>query len=248
MAITIHYDVSRLVSRAYVPTPAGQERVDIQYANYIATNPKLFELNGLFQYKGNILLVSNILTKKLIDQLFNKWILNSCPDDIHKIKIDQLLEMLRLEVLNVRLLKSANIDMRLNAPREDRKKTVYVNVAFDGNNYDEIFTEYKKISGVKMLCFINDLLPIEFPEYFRRGVAQSHLQRVIGMSKCADTIIPISYDVGDKLSSLLTSKLFITEININFLFSGECCILLSFHFDRTLYNPLINVKIFILKS
>jgi glycosyltransferase involved in cell wall biosynthesis len=47
------------------------------------------------------------------------------------------------------------------------------------------------------------LLPIEFPEYFPSGTPQSHLQRIINLSKCADVIVPVSQDVGKKLSELL---------------------------------------------
>ena len=162
----------------------------------------LYELNGLFQHKGVILLVSNTLTKKLITQLFAKWILNACSAEVHKTQINQCMALLGAEITNVRLLQAAPIDNRLDLSKSAGEEIVYINAAFTGNDYNHEFFEYKRLSGVKMLFFVYDLLPIEFPEYFQSDKAQLLLKRIINVEKCADIIIPISHDVGRKLSAL----------------------------------------------
>lgn len=202
MITTIHYDITRLLSRASVLTATGQDRLDIRYANYIATNLSAYNLTGLFQHKGVIVLVSSTLTKRIIAQLFNKWILNGCPDDVHATEADTCIQMLRAEILNVTLLKSAPIDTRLDSSNSPTRPAVYINAAFTHNEYGEEFFKYKEISGAKMLFFVYDLLPIEFPEYFKSDTDRRHLSRMINVSRCADIIIPISRDVGEKVNEL----------------------------------------------
>lgn len=80
-------------------------------------------------------------------------------------------------------------------------RVVYVNASHDGRLKLDSLEALFVASELEIICFVHDLIPIEYPEYVRGGVAVIHKERVDAMlSLQAKLVVPSQATRGSVLS------------------------------------------------
>jgi len=209
MKTRIRFDLSRIFQRGTRLTPTGIDRVDIRYAQMFIRNTDLFEFEGVFIQKGFFVLVSNSLAIKICDLVYKKWIDGVGPGYFHIEQIEECIRDLAEEVRKTSLHQNSKIDVRL-IKNTTPQHSIYINTGFSGLDSTIDHGEYKKATGDKMVYFVHDLLPLEYPEYFWKDWGKVHLQRLMNSCSVADLIVTVSEDVALKLRNLLQ------HLNIDF--------------------------------
>ena len=201
MKIRIRFDLSRIFARGARLTPTGIDRVDIRYAKMLLANNDLFEFEGVVLHKGHFIFVPNNLAVEICNLVYGQWIDDSYFGLNHSDKVAACLKKLADQIKTTSLIAGTKIDVRLRSG-VDTNPGVYINVTFAGLETTYDHARYKSITGDKMLYFIHDLLPLEYPEYFWKDWDKVHLQRILNMRAVADMIATVSNDVAVKLQEL----------------------------------------------
>lgn len=199
MVIRVIYDCTRLIERSNNVTPTGIDRVDIHYLDGLLKNNEV-EVAGILQVKGKFLMIDIDRVLVLHSIMHGKWIENSISDEDFKIKIKEYIENLTLDVSKVKNLIEGKIDSRIVSYSKSKiSRPAYVNTTFSGVDDVILHSSLKKIAEIKMVYFVHDLLPIEYPEYFWPEWNKVHYGRFMAISLNGDLIVAVSKDVKNKL-------------------------------------------------
>lgn len=197
----IYYDITRIIQRGnQVMTPTGIDRVDIHYAIRMVKDNDYITI-GAYVYKGRILYLSYKLTEKIIQTVYNKWITCNVTDISHKEKMKQLIKEVQNEKRQT-ILGSKNIVDQQFILNKD-KNSFYVNVSSANTELIDLWSTFKKCSNTKLIFFLHDLLPLEFPEYFWDKWDGLYLSRMQSLAKYSDMVVTVSEDVKSKFKNLV---------------------------------------------
>jgi glycosyltransferase involved in cell wall biosynthesis len=175
----ILFDVSRLISRAGRQTPTGIDRVELAYAEHLiaGTIPLHFTI---LTDAGRFGLLPKAPTINYIQAIGRAW-RGHAPQQIWRTK--QLARGLRL---------SALLNGRYALQEQFRKKVdnpAYLLVSHHHLEKHRVIARLKHRSGVRFVCLIHDLIPIEFPEYALPGQDGKHRRRIETAAALADAVI-----------------------------------------------------------
>lgn len=199
MSARVIYDCTRLIDRSNNVTPTGIDRVDIHYLDGLLKNNEI-EVAGILQVKGKFLMINIDRVLDLHSIMYGKWIDNSISDEDFKIKIKEYIENLTSDVKKIKNLIEGRIDSRIVAYSKSKiSRPAYINTTFSGVDDVILHSALKKIAEIKMVYFVHDLLPIEYPEYFWPEWNKVHYGRFMAISLNGDLIVAVSKDVKNKL-------------------------------------------------
>lgn len=198
----VYYDVTRLLARHAAPTPTGIDRVDIRYAyHYLSKN---FEKKFIYQKDATFYCLPSKTAKLLIELLYSKWITNNIESEC-----DQKLSAIYKNTIGN---KNSNISkpsffqaitskftpgqykavdgslMDLLSHYRD-KNGYYVNTSHHGVGHADAYYVFKTLGKLKIIFYLHDIIPIDFPEYVRIGDDKNHTTRVAAMANFSDAIL-----------------------------------------------------------
>lgn len=196
----VYYDVTRLIARHSAPTPTGIDRVDINYANYFLKNE--VKVRFVYQNGGVFFLMPALLANQLVGDLYYRWIQCGCYED-------SLSSIYKATLGNVRLVKVKNDMIRLMKYFHSKIESiesvdgllvdslildrlddvVYINTSHHGVGNLEAYYVFKAVANVKIVFYLHDLIPIDFPEYVRPGDDRAHAKRVVAMAEYGDLVL-----------------------------------------------------------
>lgn len=190
------YDITRLVAKVDAPTPSGIDRVDIQYANSIANSE--YKAHFVCIVSGVFCYVETNYAKSLIQYLYNKWILGN--DFKFKKKDIAPKSASKAFSFSSRKNNFKIIDEKLFEVLSGREKDgFYVNTSHYGVGKVDAYYLFKTLGNIKIVFFLHDLIPIDFPEYVNEGDKEQHEIRVKAMSQFSDLVIVNSIYTKNRL-------------------------------------------------
>ncbi|MEY8215099.1 MAG: glycosyltransferase family 1 protein [Colwellia sp.] len=197
----VYYDVTRLISRHSAPTPTGIDRVDIHYANYFLNNSE--KIRFIYQNKGVFFILSKTLAKQLVFDLFDRWIQCGHYENT-------LSKLYRLSVGNEKAIKVKSdlirftrylhgklkgdepvdgilIDKLIKDSSED--SVSYINVSHHGVGNIKAYYVFRTVAKARIIFYLHDIIPIDYPEYVRPGDDENHKKRVRAMAEYGDLVL-----------------------------------------------------------
>jgi glycosyltransferase involved in cell wall biosynthesis len=181
-------DLSRLVSRASRPTPTGIDRIELAYAEHltarIGDRLGFVAMNAL----GEIVPLHARYGRLLVDALSRCW---RDPDDSGRMAR-------RLGMLT--RMSGLMPGQRLRPGVRGDGRPVYLLVSHQNLHRAARLARFKASTGAAFLCFVHDLIPMDYPEYARPGQAERHRQRI---QATADSLAPHLARLGRRIPVLV---------------------------------------------
>jgi glycosyltransferase involved in cell wall biosynthesis len=187
-------DLSRLLSRAGHKAPTGIDRVELAYAKHLEDLNSRHSLAAIARPLDQVGLLRHSAAAKFIAAMASLW----NGDSPHKPWWTRGLA-LRLQ-LEASLSGGPLLAARLRA---SRSPPVYLLVSHHHLESRRALSRLKMSGAVRFVCFVHDLIPIEFPEYAKPGQAQQHRRRIETVAALADAIIVASTSTRDALDPYL---------------------------------------------
>ncbi|MEG3178416.1 glycosyltransferase family 1 protein [Sphingomonas sp. RB3P16] len=181
-------DVSRLLSRARHQTPSGVDRVEMAYARgLVARLGERLAFAAVHPFGGYGRL-SFARTMAFLDVTEARWASvdgKGAPRPLSEV-VPTLLRLLP------------------TAPRP-RANSIYVQSSPHHLTKPALVGRILKREQARFLCFVHDLIPIEYPEYARPDGARLHQRRVETITRFADSVIVNSVSTAQSLRPWLVA-------------------------------------------
>ena len=198
------YDVTRLLARRNAVTPTGIDRVDVRYALYLLESVD-YEAAFVCQRAGRFFLANPTVAGGIVRALERRW-LNSCEDqpfdDVADFgqgvgtKVDRWLRGLfvgiRSElrgVLSRKAIKAVDAILLKYLLENRDREIVYLNCSHQGVGAGAAYDAFKAVANVKIVFYLHDLIPIDYPEFVRKGGDIAHARRVSAMATYGDLVL-----------------------------------------------------------
>ena len=198
MTAPIVLDVSRLLSRASRRVPTGIDRVEHAYAvgllrtvrerlRYAAVNPL-----------GRFCHLPTAMTRHFVEQTGLEWqhAMRTRADDAPFPPNDLLTLARRLQA---GLMLPHRLPRFLSQQTANDKRPTYLLVSHHHLHQPKAIQAAKERLDAAFVCFIHDLIPIEFPEYNRPNEAAKHRLRIETATQFADAFVVNSVSTRDAL-------------------------------------------------
>jgi glycosyltransferase involved in cell wall biosynthesis len=187
----IALDLSRLLSRAGCATPTGIDRVELAYARHLlgSRHTACFTARNAI---GGIGLLPAAPAAQFVGALGGLWRDGATPREAH-----------RVATLAQRLRRDAMFGGRAlrHALRGARTTPVYLLVSHQNLDRPRPIAALKASTGVRFVCLIHDVIPLDFPQLTRPGQARRHHRRVAAVGALADSAIVNSAATSDALAA-----------------------------------------------
>lgn len=185
------YDCTRLIAQRNALTPTGIDRVDIHYLNHLLKQHGE-ELLGVFQYRDYLVALSFEELTLLRNELTVRWISGVPGAGAINPKLNEIEARLMnmgksLEAMRDKSLIHPNVTKHL--VKFGTAEPVYVNASHRGLDKETFMVSLKLNLRCKVIIFIHDIIPIDFPEYVSPGDDAVHKMRMANTSTVADIVI-----------------------------------------------------------
>ncbi|HTH98665.1 MAG TPA: glycosyltransferase, partial [Stellaceae bacterium] len=201
-------DLSRLIWRAWNPIPTGIDRVELAYAEYFLGEPAraartIFVALNLAGRVGAIPSEEARLFLKRLSELWGGGDHAASPP--HRRTVDRtLFKAVRMQSLGLRRRILLGGETRLlRMLRGQPGAPIYMLVSHHHLNRSDVIGRLKERFGVRFVCLVHDLIPIDFPEYVRPDHDRRHMNRMEAVLRHADGVIVNSSDTAASLRRFL---------------------------------------------
>jgi glycosyltransferase involved in cell wall biosynthesis len=182
-------DVSRLIARAGRVTPTGIDRVELAYARHliaVTAAPGFARVTRC----GRFILLPRPAVERYVAALARLW-----RDGANLARRGRV----RWTAIWLRFPRRARARAFSDQPRPDTEKPVYLLVSHHHLEKRRLIARIKHRYGMRFVCLIHDVIPIEFPEYARPRQDERHRRRIATAQALADAVIVPSIATGEAL-------------------------------------------------
>ncbi|EHH68879.1 glycosyltransferase family 4 protein [Gluconobacter morbifer] len=180
-------DISRILARAEEAVPTGIDRVELTYARYLLAHRPDRVLFCALHPIGVMGGITTELAAELVSALAAKW-----DEQAQDISVSKLKQKIRRTLLLQRLPK--------------RPGLVHLLVSHHHLTRPRAIQSLLKRTGARFVPMIQDLIPLEFPEYARPKEPARHAERMKTVARFADAVIVTSTAVRQSLERWLKEK------------------------------------------
>jgi glycosyltransferase involved in cell wall biosynthesis len=190
----IALDLSRLLSRAGCVTPTGIDRVELAYAQYLngSNYAHCFAARNTI---GGIGLLPATCVAQFISELASLWRDGAAPGQMSRI-ISGARQLQRAALFGGRALRRD-----LNRARTP---PIYLLVLHQHLDCARSIARLKQTHGVRFVCLVHDLIPLEFPNLTRARQTRRHRRRVATVAALADAVIVNSAATSEALTARIS--------------------------------------------
>lgn len=182
------FNISRLASRQHSCTPTGVDRVDIRHARHVLEQADQRTVIFVHQQKDVLSQVPLLQARQLIDNLWQRWILSQPMRPLPQ--ISRLRRFLRWLHMRYRRRSGQLISADIVRAMEDKPAPVYLNSGQAGAHHLHLHQLLKDQLGASIVFYLHDLIPIDYPEYFRiEHGSRTHQQRLESIAKTATIVL-----------------------------------------------------------
>jgi glycosyltransferase involved in cell wall biosynthesis len=181
-------DLSRLISCAARAAPTGIDRVELAYARELLSKPGDNVSFAAMTAWGAFGLVPRARAKAFVDALAAQWFAGKAQREAVRVA-DGICRSIWLSderALHARLRRQAD-------------KVIYLNVSHHHLDRPATIERLKDRVGALFVPIVQDLIPIEFPEYQRPKQEAAHHRRIATVTRLADAVIVTSQATANLL-------------------------------------------------
>jgi glycosyltransferase involved in cell wall biosynthesis len=197
-------DLSRLLLRAAQPAPTGIDRVELAYAEYlIAHEPERLNFAAVHPV-GHLALLPRRPAQRFVQAISRQW---ARPGGDQR----------RLALAAARLLHGTLLRPFMDGLCGLGRPAIYLNVSHHQLNRPRVIERLKR-QGVRFVCLVHDLIPIQLPEYVRPRAADRHLRRIDTVARLSDGIIVNSEATRASLAPYLGQRrppMVVAQLGVN---------------------------------
>jgi glycosyltransferase involved in cell wall biosynthesis len=175
----IALDLSRLLSRAHSATPSGIDRVELAYARHILAGERPHCFVGL-NTMGRIGALPPIEASQFVNALAAAGRDGATARD--RRRIAAMARRLRYTAL-------LGGERRLLEAVKTGGDPVYLLVSHHHLDLERSIARLKKITGARFVCFIHDVIPLDFPSFTRPSQTRRHRRRIATAAAFAGAVI-----------------------------------------------------------
>ena len=204
MTRPIVYDATHLVSVGTAAGAAGIGRLDLAFARHFAAHPRL-ACGAHYGMRGPHVLAPARLSAIVADVApaarddsadwaeLRGWLLGAQPDrsatpirSKSRGALDKLLWRTPLRLAN-------------DEPRALPPSALYLNIAQHACEFPALFRWLARRPDMRAVFFVHDLLPLDRPEFFRRGYGPLFQRRIDTILRHAHGLLTTSHAVAERL-------------------------------------------------
>jgi glycosyltransferase involved in cell wall biosynthesis len=191
-------DISRLIWRARRRGPSGIDRVELAYAEHFIAAQGDRPAYAVLHLFGFLFAVSPIGGRRFIEDLAARW--QGTP------RHENLATVLKmyLRLVTGGWILGPWLRRRLRAPPGS---PIFLVVSHHHLSRGYTLERIRRSSlGMKTACLIHDLLPLDYPEYFKRGWEQRYRLLTSTIGRCFDAVIANSESTARALRTRLQEE------------------------------------------
>lgn len=180
------YDVTRLISKVDAITPTGIDRVDIKYAYYLYRSQN-YRSYYIYLHKGVFYLYPQEKIGFFLEGLYQKWINgNFLSGGIYK---KETINKYNRKINNKKNHRCLDESLLKIISQEAGNNVFYLNVSHYGIGQIDAYYIFKTLGNMKIIFYLHDLIPIDYPEYVKDDDEVTHQKRIDVMANFADAIL-----------------------------------------------------------
>lgn len=198
MTAPIVLDVSRLLSRASRRVPTGIDRVEHAYADGLLRTARDRLRYAAVNPLGRFCHLPTAMTRHFVEQTGLEWqhAMRTRADDAPSPPNDLRALARRLQAA---LMLPHRLPRFLSRRAANEPRPTYLLVSHHHLHQPKAIQAAKDRLDATFVCFIHDLIPIEFPEYNRPNEAAKHRIRIETATQFADAFVVNSESTRDAL-------------------------------------------------
>ncbi|WP_238548063.1 glycosyltransferase family 4 protein [Meridianimarinicoccus roseus] len=193
MKRVVLYDCGRLMARAKSATPTGIDRVDLRYLDHFLNDPDT-QVIGVGQKSDSLGLYSEADVATIHRLLCRRWLDRAALSDADRRTVTRV--YLRGKAMSL----GAKLGRRLTGARFPgalRRRlsgcgdmpVMYVNASHKGLTKEPLFSAMKAELGARLVFFVHDMIPVDFPQFVRPGHDEKHAVRMRIAARQGDMIV-----------------------------------------------------------
>jgi glycosyltransferase involved in cell wall biosynthesis len=193
-------DISRLIWRARRTGPSGIDRVELAYAQHFLATDAPRPAYAVIHLGGWLFGVNPSGARRFVQGVAARWE-GSPREGSHGGAIG----LLALYATLLRGHWSAGFQLRRQFKRH-RATPIFLVVSHHHLSRAHTMRSIRRAFGARCVCFLHDLIPIDYPEYVQRGKAQAHRRVTETIAHFFDAVIVNSRSTADSLRQFLSSE------------------------------------------
>ena len=193
-------DVSRLVWRAHRRGPTGIDRVELTYARHFLAGQEERPAYGVIHLLGLIFALSPSTVRRFIGDLDRRW-----SGEITLTRWGRFRSVLRIYGHLLAGGWRAGPWLR-RALRVSEGTPIFLVVSHHHLARDYTIQRLRDRLRLRTACLIHDLLPLEYPEYFKPGWERRYLRISDNVARLFDGVITVSEATASSFRTYLRSK------------------------------------------
>lgn len=190
-------DLSRLVWRAHRRGPTGIDRVELIYARHFLARPDAEPAYGVVHLLGFIFALRGSTAGRFIADLERRW-----AGEGTLTRWGRLSSLLRIygHLLTGDWLVGPWLRRAL---RSSHRAAIFLVVSHHHLARDYTIRRLRNRFGLRTACLIHDLLPLEYPEYFKPGWERRYRRLSDNVARLFDGVIAVSDATASSLRTCL---------------------------------------------
>jgi len=154
-------DITRLVWRTPRSGPSGIDRIELEYALHFLAAGARRPAYGVINVFGWLLAISPRGGRRFLSNLAGRWA-NAGHGEGHVPSVLSIYWQLTTSLWTVGPFLRAKLRRHKGIP-------TYLVVSHHHLSRQQTVPRIRRAFGVRCVCFLHDIIPVEFPEYFRAG-------------------------------------------------------------------------------
>lgn len=193
-------DLSRLVWRAHRGGPTGIDRVELIYARHFLARPEARPAYGVVHVLGFIFGLGGGTAGRFIADLERRW-----AGEITLTRWGRFRSILRIygHLLAGNWLVGPALRRAL---RSSHGTPIFLVVSHHHLARDYTIQRLRNRFGLRTVCLIHDLLPLEYPEYFKPGWERRYRRLSENVGRLFDGVIAVSDATATSLRTYLRTR------------------------------------------
>lgn len=199
------YDITRLLARHNARTPSGIDRVELRCALFLLESQE-FDVVFVHQLNMQLRIADRSIATELLKTLEHRWLSKRGGQFVSLTSLYRRAIHLPAHVPTSRkwsgIFGRIRAQIQKKAKRQgvlhknlmrylleyDYRSILYFNYGHHGVQNSLAYNELKAICNSKIVFYLHDLIPIDYPEYVRKGDENTHAKRVSTMANYGDLI------------------------------------------------------------
>ena len=192
-------DISRLIWRARRTAPSGIDRIELAYAQHFLAADAKRPAHPVIHVRGSLFGVNPDCARRFVAGVAARW------QGAAEGSRGGLAGLLALYAKLIRGHWRAGFQLR-RWLKQHHGTPIFLVVSHHHLSRDGMMQGIRRSFGVRCVCFLHDLIPIDYPEYVQPGKAQAHLRITDTITRVFDAVIVNSEATADSLRHFLSRR------------------------------------------